>query len=148
MRTSRPLRTAVVAGGLAAAIALPAALQAGPKAKPVPGTIKASTFYAGDKEALQLLKRGSVVCLWHKDQIQMRVTFVNGMDAHITIHVQPNYRIKRGGLHGDGVGSLKDIGVEARAKRRWTADIGKPEGVKAGTPISQCAPEINSIELG
>jgi hypothetical protein len=148
MRSSRLISPAIVAGVLTAAIALPAALQARPQAKPVPGTIKPSTLYRGDKEALQPLKRGSVVCLWHRDEVQMRVTFVNGLDAHITIHVQPNYRIKRGGLHGDGLGSLKDMGVDARAKRRWTADLGKPEGVKAGAPISECSPEINSIELG
>lgn len=114
----------------------------------VGGSMAYSTFYSGDSEARRLLDSTAVWCRWSGDEVEMGATFTNGLAAHITVHVQPNYRLLRAGLHGDGLGSIKDVGIDANATRRWTAKLGRPEGVGGQPPISECAPEINSIELG
>ena len=117
-------------------------------AKPVVGKVKPSLFYSGDQEALRNLSAGPAKCFWRGDHVFMRIGFHNRQIGHITIHLQPNYNIRRGGLNGDGLGSQKDIGVDGNKTRIWVGDLGKPKGVPAGAPISRCAPEITSIENG
>jgi hypothetical protein len=64
--------------------------------------------------------------------------------------VQPNYRLKNAGLHGDGLGAQIGVGIDAGATREWVGEAGRPEGLSEGkTPaITECSPEINSVELG
>jgi hypothetical protein len=66
------------------------------------------------------------------------------------VHVQPNYRLKNAGLHGDGITSQIDVGIDAGATREWVGDAGRADGLAEGkTPkITQCGPEINSVDLG
>jgi hypothetical protein len=87
-------------------------------------------------------------CAWDDDQVRVHVTVHNPMAAHITVHLQPNYRLRDAGLHGDGLTSQEDIGVDAKSKRVWETTLGHPEGVDGNPAISECSPEVNSVELG
>ena len=119
-----------------------------PSVKKVKGTIKPSLLISGDKEAIKSLVSKGVACWWEDGKVHMQATFTNGMNAHITVHVQPNYRLKKAGLHGDGVSSQEDVGIDSGATRKWTAELGTPDGVKGTPAITECAPEINSVDLG
>ena len=117
----------------------------GPKVR---GEVELSTFASGDKEALHEVKRSNAWCRWNDGQVEMHIRFVNRMGAHVTVHVQPNYRLKGAGLHGDCISSIEDVGIEAGATRDWTKRLGEPAGVDGAPRITECAPEINSIDLG
>jgi hypothetical protein len=117
----------------------------GPK---VAGTIKASAFVSGDKEGLAKLHASGVWCRWVDGHVEMRIAFRNKLAAHITVHVQPNYRLANAGLHGDGLTSQKDVGIDAGKFRAWFADLGSPDGVTGRPAITTCAPEINGVDLG
>jgi hypothetical protein len=123
--------------------------QAPPKTGPkVHGTITKSLFVSGDREALRRVGAREVWCRWNDGQVELHVRFRNRMGAHVTVHLQPNYRLRNAGLHGDGVGSIQYIGIDAGAVRDWSNRLGSPDGVKGTPAISACAPEINSIDLG
>jgi hypothetical protein len=115
-----------------------------------PGTLKDSTFLSGDKEARQQLTFTNTYCFWNDGKVYVSATFVNGLDAHVTVDVQPNYRLKNAGLHGDGLGAQIGVGIDAGATREWVGEAGRPEGLAEGkTPaITECSPEINSVDLG
>lgn len=117
----------------------------GPK---TPGTLKHSYFISGDKEAIAKLKASSVFCRWIKGHVYLHISFRNRLGAHITVHVQPNYRLANAGLHGDGLGSQKDFGIDPGAFRAVYEDLGTPEGVSGHPRITVCGPEINGVDLG
>jgi hypothetical protein len=114
----------------------------------VAGTIKPSAFVTGDKQALAKLKTAGVWCRWVGDHVQMRIEFRNRLAAHITVHVQPNYRLANAGLHGDGLSSQQDVGIDAGKFRAWFGDLGSPDGISGHPAITTCAPEINGVDLG
>ena len=114
----------------------------------VVGTLKPSVLLTGDQEAIRLLKHSDVWCRWNDGQVEIGATFTNGSAAHITVKIQPNYRLKRAGLHGDGLGSIKDIGLDGDQTRVWSDKIGKPGGVSGQPRITECAPELFTVELG
>jgi hypothetical protein len=107
-----------------------------------------SLFVTGDKEAQGLLRTSNMWCRWNGEEVELGATFRNGSAAHVTVQVQPNYRLSRAGLHGDGMMSRKDIGIDADATRVWTAKLGKPQGVSGRPTITECAPEIMAVDLG
>lgn len=117
----------------------------GPKVR---GTIKDSLFVTGDAEARRNMKITNVWCRWNGDEVEIGATLHNTMATHVTVHIQPNYRLKRAGLHGDGVGSLKDAGVDADQTRVWSEKIGNPDNVDGKPAITECAPELMEVELG
>lgn len=114
------------------------------------GKLQDSTFITRDKEARQNLTFADTYCFWSDNKVWLATTFTNGMDAHITVHVQPNYRLQKAGLHGDGLTSQEDIGIDAGATRQWVGELGKPAGVAENKQpkITECSPEINDVELG
>jgi hypothetical protein len=138
---------------VALAIGMPAATATasrlgGPAGPKIAGTIKPSFFISGDKQAIRRLKSSGVWCRWIGDHVWMRIAFRNRLAAHITVQVQPNYRLANAGLHGDGLTSGKSVGINAGAFRAWFGDLGTPDGVSGSPRITKCAPEINSVELG
>jgi hypothetical protein len=115
----------------------------------VTGTIKRSLLCCQQKQGIKKLGRTDVWCGWSSGDVVMHVSFTNGLSAHITVQVQPNYVLKNAGLHGDGLTSQQSVGIDANASREWIQDLGTPAGgVPAGTAISKCKPEINDVELG
>ena len=117
----------------------------GPK---VSGHVKNSLFVSGDKEAIGKVKFTQYWCRWNDGQVEVHVVVKNPMAAHVTVHLQPNYRLANAGLHGDGISSQEDIGVDASATRDWSARIGSASGVNGTPTITECSPELNDIELG
>lgn len=117
----------------------------GPKTS---GSLKPSLFISGDKQAIKRLKATGVWCRWIKGHVWMRIAFRNRLGAHITVHVQPNYRLANAGLHGNGLTSQKDVGINANSFRAWFEDLGTPEGVSGTPKITKCAPETNGVDLG
>ena len=115
----------------------------------VAGTIKPSLLCCQQKQGIKKLDSSDVWCGWSGDDVVMHVNFTNGLSAHVTVQVQPNYVLKNAGLHGDGLTSQQSVGIDAGATRDWIEDLGKPAGgITAGTPIHKCKPEINDVELG
>lgn len=115
----------------------------------VNGTIKPSILCCQQKQAIHKLKATDVWCGWSGSDVVMHVNFHNGLSAHVTVQVQPNYVLKNAGLHGDGLTSQQCVGINAGATRDWLQNLGTPAGgIKSGTPIHKCKPEINDISLG
>jgi hypothetical protein len=121
---------------------------ASPPRGAVKGTFDKSCFGCGDQELIDNLHASNVWCAWDKDHVIVHISFRNRENAHVTVTVQPSYRIVNGGKHGSGLTSLKDVGIDAGAFRSWFGDAGKPKGVKAKTPISKCEPSLYSIKTG
>jgi hypothetical protein len=147
-----PMRVALAfscAAIVSTCVTVQGALAGSPKiGKKVAATVKKSLFVSGDKEAIRRVKFTHYWCRWNDGQVEVHVVVKNPLAAHITIHIQPNYRLKDAGLHGDGSGSVQDIGVNAHATRYWSKRIGSAEGVDGTPKITVCGPEINGIDLG
>jgi hypothetical protein len=134
---------------LAAICGTSAAIAGSPKiGKKVPGKVRKSLFVSGDKEAIRRVTFTHYWCRWNDGEVEVHAVVKNPLAAHITIHLQPNYRLKDAGLHGDGSGSVQDIGVNAHATRYWSKRVGKAEGVDGTPKITVCGPELNGIDLG
>ena len=116
--------------------------------KKVSGVVKKSLFVSGDKQAIRRVKFTHYWCRWNDGEVEVHAVVKNPMAAHITIHLQPNYRLRDAGLHGDGSGSVQDIGVNAHATRYWSKRVGSAQGVSGSPKITVCGPELNGIDLG
>jgi hypothetical protein len=115
----------------------------------VNGAMRPSILCCQQKQAFKKLDVSDVWCGWSGENVVMHGTFRNGTAAHVTVQVQPNYTLKNAGIHGDGLTSQASVGIDASTTRNWSESIGTPEGgIKPGTPINKCAPEINDVELG
>lgn len=129
------------------ACALVAAADAKPPKGAVPG--KFAISFLVDKDGLAKYMRWSnVFCYWAKDHVIVHVSGKNTSAEHVTAHISPRYYIARGGVHGDGFGDSQGKGFDAGGFRSLWLDAGKPKGVKPGSQISKCAPELQSIESG
>jgi hypothetical protein len=92
-------------------------------------------------------RRSAGRAAWDGDEVRVTLTVKNRSSAHVTIQVEPHYRIKNGGLHGAGITNWESIGVDAGAVRKWSG-AKAPAGIKRGAKITSCAPEIESVEAG
>jgi hypothetical protein len=119
--------------------------------KPPKGAVRGS-FSKGilaETEALaRYLKASNIWCAWRGDNVIVHVSLKNTAAEHVTATIKPRYFIQRGGEHGSGLTSAKDYGFDAGEFRSLWIDAGEPEGVKAKTPISRCAPYLFLIESG
>ena len=99
----------------------------------------------GDEELVRLLKVSNAWCKWDGEEFVVHLTLRNRSDAGIKVEVQPRYRILRGGLHGDGFGSISDTHVDARGFKSWYIVKGKPKGVKPGARVTACIPRLYDV---
>jgi hypothetical protein len=107
-------------------------------------------FSSGDLEACQKLRVTKVTCQWIEDKVHMKATFKNGLNAHVTVHLEPRYRLKNAGEHGEGLTNFEDVGIDALATRTWEKDL-DPAGVDGQPAITACTPTLEvlqGIELG
>ena len=117
----------------------------------VPGQFsKDCGFTAGDESGCKALTASKVSCQWSGDQVEMSITFMNSLNAHVTVHVEPKYTLLNAGDHGTGITNYKDIGVDAGATRMWKEGLGSPSGVSGQPKITACSPELSvlGVELG
>ena len=63
--------------------------------------------------------------------------------AHVTVHFNPIYTLKNAGLHGDGITSTQDVGLDPGERREYAAKQ-EPKGVKGRPKITKCAPTIDT----
>lgn len=78
------------------------------------------------------------------------MTFKNSFGAHVTVHVEPLYRIKNGGAHGEGFTNTEDVGLDPGETRVWETDL-DPAGIEGQPAISACTPGVDvlgGVELG
>jgi hypothetical protein len=130
--------------GAAAASAASAASQ---PARQTAGVMSKDTLGFGDAEALKQLSIGQVWCSWNGNHVQLHAYFVNQLDAHVTVHVTPGYHLRNAGEHGDG--QDLSVGIDAKASRDWTGDLGQPAGVsQSGIRITACTPSVSEVDLG
>lgn len=124
-----------------------------PEASPiVKGTWKGdcNQYSAGDLSACKAVKVSKVTCQWQDDDVHMSAVFKNTFAAHVTMHMQPTYNLLNAGLHGNGFGSVKDVGLDAGESRTVTVDE-NPAGVDAQPRITSCHPGVDvlqGVELG
>jgi len=108
-------------------------------------------FSAGDLEACQKLSARNVTCQWIDNDVHMQVTFRNGLDAHNTVHLEPKYRLKSAGEHGEGITNVEDVGIDPGGTRRWETDL-DPAGIDdKQQAITACTPTLDvlqGVELG
>ena len=122
-------------------------------ATPPKGAVR-GTFNKGtcinctDPELLANLSASNVWCAWDKGHVILHINFVNHESAHVTVRVQPAYRIRNGGVHNAGFTAVKSVGINAGAFRSWFGDLGKPDGVAVNTPISICGPSLSELSIG
>jgi hypothetical protein len=141
------LRSMVLVFGLLLLVGTGAALAKPPKGA-VRGTFKTSTCVGCEGDLVARVSGRNVFCVWSKDHVMVHISFRNRAIAHLTLHVMPKYKIREGGQHGSGLGSLEDIGVDGKAFRSVWIDAGKPKGVPAKSPISSCEPYLFSLQTG
>lgn len=99
----------------------------------------------GDEELVRLLKVSNAWCKWNGEEVVVHLTLRNRANAGIKVEVQPRYRIFRGGLHGDGFGSISDTHVDAQGFKSWYI-VKTPKGVKPKSRITACIPRLYNVE--
>lgn len=107
-------------------------------------------FSGGDQDACKALRVSKVTCQWVGDSVRMTVAFHNRFGAHVTVHVEPKYRIKNGGTHGEGITNVEDVGLDSGETRTWDKDL-KPAGISGHPAITACIPGVDvlqGVELG
>lgn len=101
----------------------------------------------GDSDAIHQLRVSGVYCEWDGDHVHLHARFVNGLDAHVTVHVTPTYHLANAGEHGDG--QDLSVGIDPGGSRVWDGDLGHPAGVESsGIPITTCSPSVSEVDLG
>lgn len=71
----------------------------------------------------------------------------NDFGAHVTVHVEPLYRIKNGGAHGEGFTNTEDGGLDPGEKRVWETDL-DPAGIEGQPAITAGVDVLGGAELG
>jgi hypothetical protein len=107
-------------------------------------------FSAGDEDACHALRVTKVTCQWQDDHVHMTVVFRNKFNAHVTVHMNPIYKLRNAGLHGNGLTSVEDVGLDAGEVRIFETDQ-DPAGVSGKPAITLCRPGVDTIsgvELG
>jgi hypothetical protein len=107
-------------------------------------------YGGGDYSACKAIRVSRVTCQWQDDKVHMALVFKNTFGAHVTVHFNPIYRLKNAGLHGDGLTSSQDVGLDPGERRAYSTDQ-DPKGVKGQPAITSCSPKIDiiqGVELG
>ncbi len=100
------------------------------------------------KAAIKQLKATDAYCQWDGSHVHVHVVFKNGLNAHVTVKVNPAYTLANAGAHGIGITNEQSVGIDAKATRDWDGDAGSPDGVSGNPRIVKCSPRIQDVELG
>ena len=107
-------------------------------------------FSVGDLSACKAVNVSKVTCQWRDNDVHMTVVFKNTFGAHVTMHMAPTYNLLNAGLHGNGLTSVKDVGLDPGELRTVTVDE-NPAGVDNQPRITSCRPGVDvlqGVELG
>jgi hypothetical protein len=102
----------------------------------------------GDQTLIDAIKGSNVYCFWSKGHVMVHVSFRNSSPEHVTLSVEPHYKVKRGAWHGSGLTNWQSIGINGGAFRAVFIDAGAPDGVPKNWPIAICNPDLSDIESG
>jgi hypothetical protein len=102
-------------------------------------------FSAGDEDACNALRVTKVTCQWQDDHVHMTVVFHNKFGAHVTVYMNPIYKLKNAGLHGDGITATQDVGLDAGEVRTYETDQ-EPKGVTGTPAITLCRPKVDTLQ--
>lgn len=97
--------------------------------------------------AFDALSTSEVWCGWKGSDVVVHAVFTNSYGAGVKLDITPAYSLADAGDHGDASSITEE--VPAGKTVTWLGDAGSPAGSPApGTPITSCAPSINSVDLG
>ena len=101
-------------------------------------------FSGGDQDACKAIRVSKVTCQWQGDKVHVIAVMHNTFDAHVTVHMNPIYKLKNAGLHGDGITAIHDIGLDPDETRTYDADE-EPAGVSGQPEITDCRPGVDTL---
>jgi hypothetical protein len=100
-----------------------------------------------DKDAAKALDVSDVWCRWSGRDVIVHASVTNGFNANVKLSIVPRYFIENGGQHGAAFGSDVPMKVGAAQTKTFETNAGHPKGVPAGTPISDCKPKLQDIDI-
>jgi hypothetical protein len=93
------------------------------------------------------IRTSNVWCAWQDGKVLVHVRMRNTSAEHVTVNWYPRYRIRAGGIHGDGFTSAESNGFDSREVRELIAKE-DPKGVRDYSRISLCYPHFQMIQSG
>jgi len=102
-------------------------------------------FSAGDKDACAAVRVSTVTCQWQDDHVHMAVNFKNTFGAHVTVHMNPIYKLANAGIHGNGLTNVEDVGLDPGEVRKFETDL-DPAGVSGNPRITLCRPGVDVLQ--
>jgi hypothetical protein len=93
------------------------------------------------------IRTTNVWCAWQDGKVLVHVRMRNGSAEHVTVNWYPRYRIRAGGVHGDGFSSAQSDGFDSGEVRELVSKQ-DPKGVTDYTPIAKCYPRFQMIQSG
>lgn len=107
-------------------------------------------FSAGDQDACAAIEVTGVSCQWQDNHVHMGLVLTNTFGAHVTVHMNPIYKLQNAGIHGNGLTSVEDVGLDPGEVRNYETDL-SPKGVSGQPAITLCRPGVDTllgVELG
>lgn len=98
-------------------------------------------------DAAKKMKAVETWCIWRGHEVVVHVRLHNGFGAGAKVSVVPRYVIENGGQHGTSFGSEAYKTVRAGGDVVFDINAGHPEGVPAGSTISECKPKLYDVDL-
>jgi hypothetical protein len=141
------LSFAVIAAGCGSASTVKSSTPEGAKTGSFNGDHCGAFGGCTEDSARKKLDGSDVWCVWRGGRVHAHVVLHNGLNAHVTVNVSPDYSIKDGGDHGDSFGSDVPIGIGAQATVSADIDAGAPEGVPPNAEVSKCSPKLQDIDI-
>jgi hypothetical protein len=106
------------------------------------------TFGCADEDAAASLRARSVYCYWEDTHVKVHLTLENTFGARVAFSITPKYEILNGGTHGTSFGSDEEVKLDAGEAKSVDLYAGSPEGVKPGSEISACLPDLYNADIG
>jgi hypothetical protein len=103
--------------------------------------------FGSNSTAFGHLSTSNVYCGWRGSHVVVHAVFTNSYGSGVKLDISPAYTLRNAGEHGDS----EDLHEEVPAGKTvtWIGDAGSPEGSpEPGTRITDCSPEIESVDLG
>lgn len=98
-------------------------------------------------EAAPALEPTEISCAWHGRNVIVHVQLRSHFNARLEVGIVPRYEIADGGTHGTSFGSDRSKRLPPQGQVTFDINAGHPEGVPAGTPISDCRPKLYDVDL-
>ena len=104
-----------------------------------------------DMTAFHDVRFTNIYCGWDGSHVTVHITAHNELPTNavrvnrVTLDASPAYAIVGGGTHGDSANGDGTLSIPAGRQITWWLIAGSPSGIKTGSPISTCAPYLDSV---